>query len=124
MNIINKLEGGIEMHLMSFYHTKEQIRDQTKTVTRRLGWGFLQPGDLVWAVERARGLKKEAIKRLAILEIVSVQREPLAAIDPDECMKEGFPEKEPEDLIRLICKINKQPVSAGLFVNRIQFRYV
>jgi hypothetical protein len=31
---------------MSFALTTEQIRVQKKTVTRRLGWEFLKPGDL------------------------------------------------------------------------------
>ena len=38
--------------------TKEQILARTKTVTRRLGWWFLKPGDVVWACEKCMGLKK------------------------------------------------------------------
>ena len=45
---------------MSFSMTTEAIRDRSKTVTRRLGWSFLQPGDLLWAVEKGMGLKKLA----------------------------------------------------------------
>lgn len=36
---------------MSFALTTSQIRDRSKTVTRRFGWWFLVPGDQVWAVE-------------------------------------------------------------------------
>ena len=39
---------------MSFMITKEQVRNRTKTVTRRLGWAFLKPGDIVNAVEKGK----------------------------------------------------------------------
>lgn len=42
---------------MSFTLTIEQMRARTKTVTRRKGWAFLKPGDLVWAVVKGMGLK-------------------------------------------------------------------
>jgi hypothetical protein len=45
-------------HNMSFSLTTQQARDKTKDVTRRLGWWFLEPGDIVQQVEKARGLKK------------------------------------------------------------------
>lgn len=31
--------------LMSVSLTEQAVRDRTKTVTRRLGWRFLKPGD-------------------------------------------------------------------------------
>jgi hypothetical protein len=66
---------------MSFALTTQQVREQTKDVTRRFGWWFLKPGDKVWAVEKAMGLKAgEKIKRIALIEIVSVRAEPLNAI--------------------------------------------
>lgn len=43
---------------MSFSHTTDQILNRTKTVTRRLGWENLQPGDRFWAVKKAMGLKR------------------------------------------------------------------
>ena len=42
---------------MSFMITTEQIKNRTKTVTRRLGWNFLKPGEVVNACEKCRGLK-------------------------------------------------------------------
>ena len=41
--------------LMSFSMTTPQVRARTKTVTRRLGWRFLKPGVVLWAVEKAQG---------------------------------------------------------------------
>lgn len=40
------------MRNMSFALTKRQVLERTKTVTRRLGWEKLRPGDLVRAVEK------------------------------------------------------------------------
>ena len=39
------------MRHMSFALTTKQIKSRTKTVTRRLGWTFLKPGDLIQPVE-------------------------------------------------------------------------
>ena len=63
---------------MSFALTTEQIFNRTKTVTRRVGWTFLKPGDLLCAVRKGQGLKKgEKVERLATLRVVSVRRESL-----------------------------------------------
>ena len=35
------------MRSMSFMLTTQQIRDRTKSVTRRTGWADLQPGTLL-----------------------------------------------------------------------------
>ena len=133
--------------LMSFSHTAEQIINRTKTVTRRLGWRMLRPGQRVWAVEKAMGLRKgEKVKRLALLEIVSVTREPVGDIlarcyeRPDEIAKEGFPDMGETTFLMLFAKINnlrgaivfdltKNPPHFGarwenLEITRIEFKYV
>jgi len=46
------------MRNMSFFLTTDQIRNKTKTVTRRDGWLFLKPGDIVQACVKCQGLKK------------------------------------------------------------------
>ena len=46
------------MRLMSFALTTRQFLAHEKTVTRRLGWEFLKPGDRVCGVEKGMGLKK------------------------------------------------------------------
>ena len=45
------------MRNMSFALTKSQIIDQSKDVTRRLGWDFLRVGDLLQPVEKCMGLR-------------------------------------------------------------------
>lgn len=37
---------------MSFALTTDQVKDRVKTVTRRNGWWFLKPGDIVNAVKK------------------------------------------------------------------------
>ena len=46
------------MRNMSYAMTTQQIIDETKDVTRRLGWADLRPGDRVQACEKCQGLKK------------------------------------------------------------------
>lgn len=46
------------MRIMSFALTEQQLMDGTKTVTRRVGWANLKPGDRLTAVRKAMGLKK------------------------------------------------------------------
>ena len=78
---------------MSFAMTTEQIRNKTKTVTRRFGWDFLKAGDIVNAVEKSMGLQKgEKIKRICQIEIVSIRKESLSSISKDDVTREGFPE--------------------------------
>ena len=67
---------------MSFSMTTAQFRARTKTVTRRFGWWFLKPGDLVMGVEKSQGLKKgEKVVRLGLIRIVSVRTEPLKVLE-------------------------------------------
>jgi hypothetical protein len=108
---------------MSFFMTTEQIKNQTKTVTRRLGWKFLKPGDVVWAVEKAQGLKKgEKINRLCKLRIVSVRRERIDEITQEDCVREGFPDMFAEDFIHFFCKA--MDIVRWEEVTRIEFEYV
>ena len=108
---------------MSFMITKRQVRNRTKTVTRRLGWAFLKPGDIVNAVEQGMGLKKgEKVKRICQIRIKSTRWEPLYQITKEECVKEGFPNMSPQDFILMFRRLNK--VRATRPVNRIEFGYV
>lgn len=92
------------MRNMSFALTAEQIRDRSKTVTRRMRWHNLRRGDLVRGVVKARGLKEgEKVEELAIIRIRAVSREMLREliVDPRygrrECCLEGFPTGEYSD---------------------------
>ena len=85
------------MRNMSFALTTRQILDRSKTVTRRHGWQFLKPGDLIQAIEKGQGLKKgEKVRRLAVLRVLNVRQEPLARLvedfnyGRDEVAREGF----------------------------------
>lgn len=79
------------MRNMSFSMTTEQVRNKTKTVTRRFGWWNLKPGTKLWAVEKSQGLKKgEKIKRISQIEVVSVRAEKLQEITEADAIREGI----------------------------------
>lgn len=108
---------------MSFAMTTEQFRAKTKTVTRRFGWWFLRPGDVVCGVEKAMGLKKgEQIRRLGMIRIVSTRAEPLEAITPDDVVLEGFPGRDPEEFVLML--VRHYGVERDKVVNRIEFVYL
>lgn len=78
--------------LMSVYLTEPQVRARTKTVTRRLGWTFLKPGDRLTLCRKVMGRKVgEPLVRIAEVEVVSVQREQLFEVTDDDVTREGFP---------------------------------
>ena len=109
--------------IMIFALTTPQFIARTKTVTRRLGWKFLKPGELVWGVEKAMGLKKgEKIKRLGLIRIVSNQPEHLHKISHDDVAKEGFPEMSRIEFIDFFCAHNR--CDPDIVVRRIEFEYV
>lgn len=108
---------------MSFAMTTDQVKEQTKDVTRRFGWLFLKPGDVVCAVEKAMGLKKgEKIKRLGLIEVVSVSQEPLNFITQDDVRREGFPDWTPAQFIQML--VDHYKVDPAASVNRIEFKYL
>ena len=105
---------------MSFMLTKKQVYNQTKTVTRRLGWGFLKPGDIVMACEKCQGLKKgETIKRIYPIRVVNTVWTPLHNITKEDCAREGFPNMTPKEFVDMFCREMKcYPATP---VNRIEF---
>ena len=108
---------------MSFMLTTQQFKDKTKTVTRRLGWHFLKPGDVVNGCEKCQGLKKgEKINKLGQIRIISTKLEPLNEITQEDCVKEGFSGLMPAEFVAMFCKHMK--CKAGSLVNRIEFEYV
>lgn len=108
---------------MSFSLTTDQILNRTKTVTRRNGWWFLKPADVVNAVEKAMGLKKgEKVKRICEIRIISTWAEPLNAITGDDVEKEGFPDWTPQEFIEMYSKHNRCLDTDP--VNRIEFEYI
>jgi len=108
---------------MSFAMTVDQVRNKTKTVTRRFGWDFLQPGDILHAVEKGMGIKKgEKIKRICKIRIIGFRKERLCDITQDDVIKEGFESWDEEDYINLIT--DQYNVKREVVMNRIEFEYV
>ena len=108
---------------MSFMLTTEQIRNKSKTVTRRLGWWFLQPGDILNACEKCQGLKKgEKIKKICKIRVVHVRKVLLCNMDPLDYIKEGFPNYDNDEFIRMFMREMKCYYATE--VNRIEFEYV
>lgn len=122
------------MRNMSFMLTTEQIKNRTKTVTRRLGWEFLKPGDLIQAVEKGQGLKKgEKMKPLAVLRVEDVRKERLDRMREDvdygieECRREGFGDdpslRFPSEFVGFFAASHR-PCEPHWHVTRIEFSYV
>ena len=109
---------------MSFAMTTDQVRNKTKTVTRRFGWLFLKPGDVVQPVEKAMGLRRgEQIKKIGgLIRVVSVRSEPLNAITQEDVVKEGFPDWTPAQFIQML--VDHYKVDPTESVNRIEFKYL
>lgn len=109
------------MRNMAFSITTEQMYAKTKSVTRRLGWSFLKPGDIVMAVEKGMGLKKgEKIKKIYPIEIISIRGESLSNITLEDVAREGFPQMNVPQFVRMFAKSHGCDVHT--MVNRIEFR--
>jgi hypothetical protein len=112
---------------MSFSMTTEAVRRHQKTVTRRLGWWTLRPGEVLQAVEKAQGLKKgEHVKPICLIRVISVRDEPLNAIRGHraECFREGFLDLTPVAFLEMFIEHNKRDgVCETTIVNRIEFEY-
>jgi len=116
------------MRNISFALTTEQFLDGTKDVTRRLGWKFLKKGDRLMACEKCQGIKAGELKRLGVIEVVSVRRERLSVLcdslpyGEEECRREGFPKMAGKDFVEMFCShMNCGPHAE---VTRIEFRRV
>jgi hypothetical protein len=117
------------MRNMSFALTTAQVLARQKTVTRRVGWTCLKPGDLIQAIEKGQGLKKgEKVKRLAVLRVEKVNREWMSGFRqrPDaeqECAREGFPNYTPAQFYTFFRSSHPDPSNDDLLVTRIEFSY-
>lgn len=108
---------------MSVSHTEAAVVARTKTVTRRLGWRFLKPGDRLTLCRKVMGRKPgEPLVRIAEVEIVSVGREPLYHVTADDVEREGFPGMDQWDFITFFRE--HMNVSATALVTRIEWRYL
>ena len=127
------------MRNMSFSMTTQQMRDGTKTVTRRLGWKNLKTGDLVRAVVKGMGLKKgQKVDPIVVIEIVDVRREPLDDLEGSaqgkysrnsfaansgykDVVAEGFPEMDCPEFIDMFCAANR--CATDTEIARIEFKH-
>lgn len=108
---------------MSFMLTTEQVRNRTKTVTRRLGWNFLKPGDVLNACVKCQGLGKGGkIERICQIRVVSNLPSTLYNITKGDVKKEGFPGMTPVQFARMFCEHMGGAVDQQ--VNRIEFEYL
>ncbi len=117
---------------MSFMLTTEQMRNRTKTVTRRLGWEFLKAGDIVNASVKCQGIPKwKSFEKICEIRIIDVRREPLDSMlcmtvpytyyGESECIREGFPHKSPREFVEMFCKHMK--CEPDQEVTRIEFNF-
>jgi hypothetical protein len=103
--------------------TTEQILNETKDVTRRLGWTSLKAGDRLQVCKKCQGIKKgEKIQKLKVIECVDVRREPLNAITRHDVRREGFPGMTPKAFVEMFCGHMK--CEPETLVTRIEFKYV
>ncbi len=110
---------------ISFALTTEQFRNRTKTVTRRMGWKNLKPGDVLCGVIKAMGLKPgEKIEKLGLIRVVDARREPLNRVmTAQDTVDEGFPEMRPAEFIAFFCRSHKRCTPDSI-VTRIEFEYM
>lgn len=113
---------------MSFYLTTEQVRKRQKTVTRRLGWWNVKPGEIINACVKCQGLGKGGkIERICQIRVTKESYEPLErmlkpAYGRDEATKEGFPGMSGEEFVVMFCEHMKCDSTA--VVKRIEFEYL
>ena len=76
------------------------------------------------------GLRKgERVKRLAVLRVVNVRREPMRRMTDDvaygtaECAREGFPEMTPAEFVAFFCASHRG-CTPETEITRIEFEYI
>lgn len=108
---------------MSVTLTEDAVKARTKTVTRRLGWTFLQPGDRLTLCRKVMGRKAdEPVVRLAEVEVIGVRREPLWATTPADVQAEGLSGMSVAEFIEFFCLHMK--CTPNTEITRIEWRYL
>lgn len=116
--------------LLSVALTEPQVRDRSKTVTRRMGWWkdrhgrrILHVGDRLTLVRKAQGRRNgEPVMRLAEVQVVDVRREPLNTVTQDEVIREGFPGMTLAEFVAFFCEHMRCAPTAE--VTRIEWTYL
>ena len=119
------------MRHMSFTRTPQQMRDGTKTVTRRHpdAWKNLHSDETVQPVLRTQGLQKGERHEFLCppIEILFNWVEPVEAITIEEVASEGFPDLTVHEFCALlrasgaIAVVGHSPPRE--FTRRIEFRH-
>lgn len=114
------------MRNMSFFLTQDQIRNQTKTVTRRMRWEFLVGKvTLIQPIVKGQGLKKgEKVEKIELpIRVISARREWLSHVNayPLETQKEGFPDMTGDEFIAMFRK--HHGLKEDTIITRIEFEY-
>lgn len=116
------------MRNMSFALTTDQIRNQTKTVTRRIGWKHAKAGDIVQPVVKCQGIPKGGrVEKIGPpIRFVAVDEVQLDDISfpPQEhdVAREGFPHMSGSEFVKFFCEKNGCPTHQR--VTRIEFEYL
>ena len=111
------------MRNISFALTTEQFKNRSKTVTRRKGWKFLRPGDELMGCVKCMGLKPgEKIQKLGPIKVVNTWREPLRSIKNDDVAREGFPNMNKEEFIKMFCQ--HMGGDEYQMITRIEYEYL
>ena len=106
--------------LISFVKTVDQMKDRSKTVTRRHGWTWLKPPTILEAVDRSPRCRGR-FERLGLIRVKSIRRERLGSIAPADLILEGFPQLSPEEFVLLYCDGKPDPDRT---VTRIEFEHL
>lgn len=110
--------------LMSVSLTTPAVRARQKTVTRRMGWLKLKPGQRLQLCEKVMGRKPgEPLVKICAVEVVSVRRERLDLITEEDVRREGFPGWSPGEFVSFFCRSHKG-CEPGSIVTRIEWRYL
>jgi hypothetical protein len=108
---------------MSVALTTDAVRRRQRTVTRRVGWQMLTPGDQLTLCPTVRGRRHgEQLDRIVTVDVVSVRREPLNTITPADVTAEGFPDMTPAQFVEFFCSTH-HGVTATSEITRIEWTY-
>jgi hypothetical protein len=117
-------EADLMPRLMAVSLTEPQVREKTKTVTRRAGWLMLRPGDQLTLCRRVMVRRRgEPLDRIAAVIVVTVRRERLDAITAADVAAEGFPNWTPAESISFFCRTH-HGCKPGTEITRIKWCYL
>ncbi|WP_234881911.1 ASCH domain-containing protein [Mycobacteroides abscessus] len=110
--------------LMSVSLTEDAVVARTKTVTRRMGWLDLKPGDRLTLCRKVMGRKQgEPLVRLVDVEVVSVCRQQLNTITREDVAREGFVGWTTRRFVKFFCD-SHGGCDPWCEVTRIEWRYL